>query len=300
MAPTFAVFVIREYCFDDGWNIRSVITRATSLGFSSLFIFVIAFGPWMRSHNWSPVIERLFPFGRGLCHAYWAPNFWAIYNVLDIVAAFIAKKWFGIEGSNGHSMTRGLVGVSSHSMLPTVTPTISALLVLLTLIPILFRVARKSSKDSLSESLAASALGYFLFGWHIHEKHILMCTVPLSLVALQKPQFAGVCLMLHMIAAISMFPLLFHTKEFLVKVSLTAIQLFLYRLAFQNNNIQIRYVRILVFTSVLLALEVYREFIHSFVFGDRFEFLALMFTSVACAVGNVFLFGVFWKNLFWS
>jgi hypothetical protein len=51
---------------------------------------------------------RLFPFGRGLCHAYWAPNAWVVYNLADKVLVKVLGARGGSLGTA--SMTGGLVG----------------------------------------------------------------------------------------------------------------------------------------------------------------------------------------------
>lgn len=67
------------------------------------------------------VLQRMFPFGRGLCHAYWAPNFWVFYIMLDKALGFLfTRLGFSIKAPTA-SFTGGLVGDSSpFSVLPTV------------------------------------------------------------------------------------------------------------------------------------------------------------------------------------
>jgi alpha-1,3-glucosyltransferase len=110
-----------------------------------------------------PIKERLFPFGRGLVHAYWAPNVYALYSTADFalckalpvlnkhlppMVTFVlqgvfpnALRWCGKTSVN----TKGLVGLEAsgvaggvaelmkaptHAALPSLTPLTSNVLVL--------------------------------------------------------------------------------------------------------------------------------------------------------------------------
>ena len=73
------------------------------------------------------LLLRLFPVGRGLCHAYWAANVWAVANVVDKVACKLTP---GCDSTTAQ-LTSGLVGSEEHqqfAMLPAVGPSVCLLL----------------------------------------------------------------------------------------------------------------------------------------------------------------------------
>lgn len=99
LAPAYFVFLLRSCCLVNptgGHNIfatRLNLTNCILLGGGIASIGSIAFGPFILWGQIGQVISRLFPFARGLCHAYWAANVWALYSALDRVG--IAGKWTG-------------------------------------------------------------------------------------------------------------------------------------------------------------------------------------------------------------
>lgn len=62
--------------------------RLVELGLLVVTIFAISFGPFLITGGPAQIrqiFSRLFPFQRGLNHAYWAPNVWALVSALDRV-----------------------------------------------------------------------------------------------------------------------------------------------------------------------------------------------------------------------
>ena len=83
LAPAYFVYLLRVYCLSPGSIFRIRFSNCLKLGVGLVIVFGAAFGPFYYLGQMDQLLSRLFPFSRGLCHAYWAPNVWALYSFAD-------------------------------------------------------------------------------------------------------------------------------------------------------------------------------------------------------------------------
>jgi len=88
LAPAYFVFLLRAYCLGPKSIFHIRFGNASKLGFGVIAVFAAAFGPFAYWQQMPQLLSRLFPFSRGLCHAYWAPNVWALYSFTDRVLIY--------------------------------------------------------------------------------------------------------------------------------------------------------------------------------------------------------------------
>ncbi|BFZ60357.1 glycosyl transferase [Saitoella coloradoensis] len=178
IAPAYFVFLLRAYCLEEDFSgIR--FGNCVKLGTALVAVFGAAFGPFALMGQMPQVLSRLFPFSRGLCHAYWAPNVWALYSFLDRIAIIVAPGLgLSVRTEALNSVTRGLVGDTAFAVLPDITPRATFIV---TLLFQLIALAKLSLAPTWKVFVAVTTLcGYasFLFGWHVHEKAILLVIIP--------------------------------------------------------------------------------------------------------------------------
>lgn len=83
LALAYFVYLLRVYCLDPKSIFRPRFFNIIKLGVCVVGVFALAFGPFASWGQLLQLKDRLFPFSRGLCHAYWAPNVWAMYSFTD-------------------------------------------------------------------------------------------------------------------------------------------------------------------------------------------------------------------------
>eukprot|EP01023_Acetabularia_acetabulum_P032809 TRINITY_DN30674_c0_g1_i1.p1 TRINITY_DN30674_c0_g1~~TRINITY_DN30674_c0_g1_i1.p1 ORF type:complete len:262 (-),score=26.19 TRINITY_DN30674_c0_g1_i1:75-860(-) len=236
---------------------------------------------------------RMFPFGRGLCHSYWAANVWSLYSFMDKVLAIV----FQVEIQSA-AMTGGLVQEAKFQVLPQVSPLVSLCLVILAQIPALVSAWNRSDNTAkynaqniksancfcFGRGVAYCFLCSFMFGFHVHEKAALVVTVPLALYAFQNStQFV----LLSSASNYALLPLLFRQEEYYIKISLfVTYQILVFLILQEQQRVnQFEY----IYLIGLCILELFNVVVHPILLGVKLPFLPLMLISVYSGLGVTYV-----------
>ncbi|MED6294218.1 glycosyl transferase, partial [Characodon lateralis] len=303
VAPAFGIFLLRSFCFTQDHRDGSIRwssfrpLRLLALSGIVILVFAVSFGPFVVMGQLSQVLSRLFPFKRGLCHAYWAPNIWALYNTVDKVLAVLGVRLKLLEEAElpPASMTGGLVQEFQHSVLPSISPSITLVCTLLSVLPAVVSIWRRPrGSRAFLRCLLLCALGSFMFGWHVHEKAILIAILPLSILAVESREDAGIFLVLTTTGHYSLFPLLYTPAELPIKVCLMLMfTIFSFTALGKLHRAQGSLLRPLevVYLLGLVAVAIACEFIFPLSpWQQKLPFLPLLVTSVYCAAGVSYSF----------
>ena len=148
----------------------------------------------------------------------------------------------------------------------------------------------------------------FMFGFHIHEKHILMITIPLSLISLDSSLHAKISFITNIIANFSLLPLLPNLQETPIKFVLFLIHSLMLHLILHSElkyyQKKKRYypngLALNVFVKLYLIGLMFVQLFYGILqplFFKRYQFLPLMLYSVYSAIGCVYCWYQCW-NLF--
>ncbi|KAN0097341.1 glycosyltransferase family 57 protein [Tylopilus felleus] len=300
LAPAYFVYLLRSHCMSPSGEILP--TKFISLANTVILVFGASLGPFVLMGQLPQLLSRLFPFTRGLNHAYWASNAWALVTAIDRVLLQLAKRFgadFTVNQQGVVSTSRGLVGDTTFAVLPTVKPIHTFVITIAFQMIFLVKLWKTPTYKSFLTALTLCGYTSYMFGWHVHEKAILLVLVPLSLLAADDYAHFKTYMIASVAGIFSLFPLLFTPNETFVKTVYSLIWGLMVLRPLQKQVYEFPTTLHLVILEqtenvYLLGFAPLLAFVLAFplLFGGnhQVEFLPLMLTSVYCALGLVWAF----------
>ncbi|OJA16976.1 hypothetical protein AZE42_00561 [Rhizopogon vesiculosus] len=300
LAPAYFIYLLRSYCMSPAGAI--IPTRFISLANSVLLVFLASLGPFVLMGQLPQLLSRLFPFTRGLNHAYWAPNAWALVTAADRVLLQLVKRFdvgLSVNKSGVTSTSRGLVGDTVFAVVPNIKPSHTFAITIIFQMVYLIKLWRAPTYKSFVTALTLCGYASFMFGWHVHEKAVLLILAPLTLLAAENYAYYKTYVIASVAGIFSLFPLIFTPAETLVKVTYSFMwgAMILYPLHKQIYEFpsSLPWVLLESFENAYLygfaLLQVFVILFPLVTGGNQdTEFLPLMTTSVYCSVGLVWAF----------
>ncbi|PWN89857.1 hypothetical protein FA10DRAFT_240323 [Acaromyces ingoldii] len=238
VAPAYFVYLLQTYVLKPpsaggSGAITGAGERLFTLGTITLMPFALSLMPLLASGLTAEapagsfgivkqMVSRLFPFSRGLNHAYWAANFWALYTFADRVLIKLVGVMAWADDENAQvSASRGIIGDTVFGVLPQITAGHCFLLTLAFTVVFSARLWFRPTYHSFVESIGLFGLTSFLYGFHVHEKAVLVGLLPLTLLASLDYRLARSILVLSLSGIVGLFPLLYEARETPIKVAYT-------------------------------------------------------------------------------
>jgi alpha-1,3-glucosyltransferase len=186
------------------------------------------------------------------------------------------------------------VGDTAFAVLPAITTRMTFILTLLSQFPPLVKLFLVPTWDNFIGATILCAYSSFLFGWHVHEKAILLVTIPFSMICFRDRRHLVAFEPLAVASQVCLFPLLFEAKEWPIKVGYTALWLGLFKMVScqivpvaKTKTLSMMQTLSSIYHVAAVGVVIYTSLGHTALFGEQLEFLPLMITSVYCAAGVV-------------
>lgn len=291
VAPAYIVWLLK-WCLKR----QNFLKKFLQLAIIVLMTLFISF--WPFKSQFPQVLSRLFPFKRGLLHAYWAANFWALYAGLDklLVVFWKSQGWY-VEDQPAR-LTGGLVQEQSFFLLPTPTPIATFYTAILFMMPSLLKLSLKDELIggiSFVRCLVICGLSSFMFGYHVHEKAILTSIIALGVLSVMNKNDARIFIILSLTGITALLPLLYPTDLLPLKILLFIFYaVFISVLLIQRFNENLLFAYEWMYIASFPVLILYESMLHQFLFGEKLPFLPLAVTSVYCSLGITYSFCVYY------
>jgi len=125
------------------------------------------------------------------------------------------------------STSRGLVGDTVFAVLPNIKPIHTFVITIAFQSVVLIKLWLSPTYKSFLTALTLCGYTSFLFGWHVHEKAVLLILVPLSLLAAERHAYFRTFILCSVSGVFSLFPLLFTPAESFVEIGYSIIWIIL-------------------------------------------------------------------------
>eukprot|EP01016_Furgasonia_blochmanni_P041430 TRINITY_DN5377_c0_g2_i4.p1 TRINITY_DN5377_c0_g2~~TRINITY_DN5377_c0_g2_i4.p1 ORF type:complete len:571 (+),score=73.84 TRINITY_DN5377_c0_g2_i4:61-1713(+) len=204
------VFYLSRVCFDDKWRFKFM--SFVKVGISVAGVFVLSLLAFLNATQLAQIFKRLFPFQRGLVHEYWAPNFWAPYLFVDKILSAMCGilKWSQTCRNPDADVDQ----------LPNISPPTTMLLIIIASLPLLYKVWRHRDPTRILEYCSVGTFIFYMLGFHVHEKAILIPLSLLQVASLRDPQLEKLAFLLSYGGVFGLFTLLYEEREAYFKVAL--------------------------------------------------------------------------------